>query len=53
MVATGIGIAFVVLASVGLVATLLGVLVWLLAVIVKGIGRGRAPRAEPQGPTRR
>ena len=53
MFATDIGIAFVILASVGLLATLIGVLVWLLAVIVKGISRGRAATKEAPPPTPR
>lgn len=41
-VETDIGIAFVILATVGLLATLIAVLIWLVAVIVKGIARMRA-----------
>lgn len=52
MVATEIGIAFVVLASIGLVAALLGILVWLLAVIVRGM-RARAFPDKAQPTTRR
>ncbi len=43
---TDIGIAFVVLATVGLLVTLAGVLIWLLVVIVKGLGRVRAATDE-------
>ncbi len=42
MSATGIGVTFVILASIGLAGTLVGVLVWLLAVIVKGVARTRS-----------
>ncbi len=39
--ATGFGVAFVILASIGLVVTLLGILIWLLVVIFRGFSRQR------------
>ena len=50
MDATGIGVAFVVLATIGLVLMLVATLIWLVAAIVKGFARGRAL---PTRPTRR
>lgn len=41
MSATGFGVAFVVLASIGLVVTLVGILLWLLVVIFRGFSRSR------------
>ena len=46
MAATGIGVAFVVLASIGLVLMLVATLVWLVAVILKGFARARAEAAQ-------
>jgi hypothetical protein len=47
---TGIEVALVVLATIGLPLMLVATLIWLVAVIVKAIVRGRVL---PPGPTRR
>lgn len=46
MDATGIGVAFVILASIGLVVMLVATLVWLVAAILKGVARARAEAAQ-------
>jgi hypothetical protein len=46
MSATDSGIAFVDLATIGALATLIGVVVWLLAVVVKGLACMRAATDE-------
>jgi hypothetical protein len=46
MLATDIGVAFVVLASVGLLAVLVATLIWLVAAILKGIARARAASSQ-------
>jgi hypothetical protein len=46
MDATGIGVAFVILASVSLVLMLVAILIWLVAVILKGFARARAESAQ-------
>ena len=50
MFATDIGIAFVVLATVGLFGMLVAVLIWLLALIVRGVSRGRKAATPPTTP---
>jgi len=48
--ATGIGVAFVILASIGLAVMLVATLVWLVAAILKGFARSRTA---PSQTTRR
>jgi hypothetical protein len=43
---TGFGVAFVVLASIGLIVLLVATLVWLVAAILKGFARARAAAAQ-------
>ncbi|MFN8517128.1 MAG: hypothetical protein U0841_32080 [Chloroflexia bacterium] len=46
MLATDIGVAFVVLASIGLVLMLVATLVWFVAAVIKGFARARAEAAQ-------
>ncbi len=46
MLATDIGVAFVILATISLVLLLVATLVWLIAVILKGFARARAESSQ-------